>query len=281
MTSGRIGCRRRTLCRTSGSQHDNGRQHARDGSRAMSTSPTHPSRDSHIGAVPGSVFFRIEGLIRASREMVAPVGRTRSSCRQHNNYDGRPTCREEPPRVFGPGALLAAPSVSWAQSPPAGEADDRAPDLIAINARVLTMDGRQPRAKRSRCSDGRFIAVGSTEDSSHARDVTHAGRRLRTDDSDARLHRRALPSGRKQELYDVNADRRRIAEIQHALRARAAQTPPDHWVDAFKFDDTKLTERRALDATTSMQRCRIIPRASLIEAVTPPGRTARLSSLRA
>ena len=58
------------------------------------------------------------------------------------------------------------------------------------------------------------------------------------------------PSG-VDELYGVNTNLRTVAEIQAALRAKAAETPPEYWVQSFMFDDTKVTDgplhRRHLD----------------------------------
>ena len=147
---------------------------------------------------------------------------------------------------LGLGALLAAPSVSWAQPPPAGQTDDRAPDMIVVNARVLTMDPRLPGAEAFAVRDGRFLALGTTEviralAKSSTQVVDCQQMTVTPGFIDAHCH----PGG-IEELYDVNADLRSIAEIQQALRTRAAQTPPGYWVDAFKFDDTKLTDGRAL-----------------------------------
>src|SRR5581483_10018963 len=41
-------------------------------------------------------------------------------------------------------------------------------------------------------------------------------------------------------------DLRSIADIQAALRKRAAQTPPGQWVLGFKYDDTKTSDNRPL-----------------------------------
>ena len=53
------------------------------------------------------------------------------------------------------------------------------------------------------------------------------------------------------ELYGVNTNLRTVAEIQAALRAKAAETLPEYWVRGFMFDDTKVTDgplhRRHLD----------------------------------
>jgi predicted amidohydrolase YtcJ len=147
--------------------------------------------------------------------------------------------------ALGLGALLAIPALAPAQTSARG-GGDFAPDLIAINGNVLTMDDSQPRAEAFAVKDGRFIAVGSTADvrslATRRTQVIDCERMTVTPGFiDAHCH-----PGRQQELYDVNADRRSIKEIQDALRERAAKTPPGYWVVAFKFDDTKVKEQRLL-----------------------------------
>lgn len=149
--------------------------------------------------------------------------------------------------ALGMGALLAAPVLGGAQTPPGSSSKpDFAPDLIVVNGNVLTIDGSLPRAEAFAIKDGRFIAIGSSPDIRNL-----AGRNTQVIDCermtvtpgfiDAHCH-----PGRQQELYDVNADLRSIKEIQDALRERAAKTPPGYWVNAFKFDDTKVKEKRLL-----------------------------------
>jgi predicted amidohydrolase YtcJ len=114
--------------------------------------------------------------------------------------------------ALGLGALLAIPAPAPAQTSARG--GDFAPDLIAINGNVLTMDDGQPRAEAFAIKDGRIIAVGSTADIRNL-----ATRRTQVIDCermtvtpgfiDAHCH-----PGRQQELYDVNADRRSIKDIQ-------------------------------------------------------------------
>ena len=53
------------------------------------------------------------------------------------------------------------------------------------------------------------------------------------------------PSG-VNELYGVNLDLRSIEEISIALRQKVSSTPPNYWIDGFKFDDTKLNDGRPL-----------------------------------
>ena len=46
------------------------------------------------------------------------------------------------------------------------------------------------------------------------------------------------------EAVSVNVNFRTIAEVQNALRERAAQTPPGEWVPGHMYDDTKFVEGR-------------------------------------
>ena len=66
-------------------------------------------------------------------------------------------------------ALVGAPSLAVTTSAAqataqAGTAGGRDPDAIVINATVYTMDSRAPRAEAFAVTNGRFTAVGSTND---------------------------------------------------------------------------------------------------------------------
>ena len=119
-------------------------------------------------------------------------------------------------------------------------------DFIVVNARVLTIDPARPRAQAFAVRDGRFLAVGTNAEIRNL-----ATRRTRVIDAarmtvvpgfiDAHNHPRGVT-----ELYDVNANLRSISALQAAIAAKVAVTPPGRWVDAYMFDDTKLTENRPL-----------------------------------
>ena len=139
---------------------------------------------------------------------------------------------------------LAGPSLAdlWpvraAQSPTAGTRSE--PDLMVVNARVYTIDPALPRAEAFAVKHGRFVAVGSTSDirnlATKGTQVIDAAQMTVTPGFiDTHCH----PSGIN-ELYEVNANVRTVAELQRALHTKAAATPPGEWVSAFMFDDTKL-----------------------------------------
>jgi predicted amidohydrolase YtcJ len=116
------------------------------------------------------------------------------------------------------------------------------PDLIIVNGRVITMDAAVPRAEAFAVKWGRFSAVGSNSDvrnlaTRNTPVIDAGGMTVVPGFIDCHCH----PSG-VNELYDVNANRRSVKEIQDALRERAARTPPGYWVNAYMFDDTKLTD---------------------------------------
>ena len=180
----------------------------------------------------------------------------------------------------------AKPSDSEPCSPPRPSASRRRapvrtvidPDLVLLNGRVLTIDPDQTTAEAFAVKNGKFIAIGTSADmrSLATRNTTiiDAGRLTVTPGFiDAHCH-----PGEIEELYDVSADLRSIQEIQQALRNRAQDTPPGHRVRAFKFDDTKLTDGRALsrkdlDAAVPDHPARVDHRGGQ-----RPGSTARHSS---
>ena len=49
------------------------------------------------------------------------------------------------------------------------------------------------------------------------------------------------------EAVSVNVGYRSIKEVQAALRAKAATTPPGHWVQGHMYDDTKFIEGRPVN----------------------------------
>jgi predicted amidohydrolase YtcJ len=137
-----------------------------------------------------------------------------------------------------------------AQAPPStGE-----PDLIVVNARVLTSDAALPRAEAFALKSGRFTAVGSTSDVRNlatARTPVIDAQRMTVVPGfiDAHSH----PSG-VEELYGVNTNLRTVREIQAAIRQKAENTAPETWITGFMFDDTKLDRpltRTDLDEATS------------------------------
>ncbi len=143
-------------------------------------------------------------------------------------------------------ALVAAlGGRAWAQEPPRAE---RGPELALVNGTVYTVDERQPRAEAFAVWNGRFFAVGGND---AIRKLITASTKVIDADKmtvvpgfiDAHTHPASTGIS---ELLEVNCDRRTVAEIQDAIRARAAKTKAGDWIFGYKYDDTKLQDGRPL-----------------------------------
>jgi predicted amidohydrolase YtcJ len=126
------------------------------------------------------------------------------------------------------------------------------PELVVFNARVFTVDPRQPRAEAFAIKNGRFLAVGSSAD---VRNLIRPG----TPTWDAQgaaivpgfidTHNHAVGATLLYEVLVGNpfeVEFVTIDSIIQKLRARAAVTPPGYWVEGYFFDDTKLKDGRQL-----------------------------------
>jgi predicted amidohydrolase YtcJ len=122
------------------------------------------------------------------------------------------------------------------------------PGVILYRARIHTMDPQNPRAEAVAIADGRFLAVGSNDDvlrmaTARTRKIDMEGKTIVPGFIDAHTH--VAYSGIRH-LRQVDCDLRSIAEIQGAIRERAARTPAGGWVIGFKYDDTKTSDGRKL-----------------------------------
>ncbi len=122
------------------------------------------------------------------------------------------------------------------------------PDLILYNANIMTVDQRKPRAQALATMGDRIFAVGENDPIrsmavSHTRQMNVEGKTIVPGFIDAHTH--PVYAGRYHLRY-VDCDLRSIAEIQDAIRKKAANTTRGEWVLGFKYDDTKTKERRFL-----------------------------------
>ena len=134
-------------------------------------------------------------------------------------------------------------------------AQEFSPDLVVFNAKVYTMEASAPTAQAFAIKAGRFVAVGTTDEIKGL-----AGKSTQTIDArqmtivpgftDCHNH---APGNTL--LYEVlvgnpyEVEFVTIASIVEKLRVRAKQTPPGTWVDGYFFDDTKVKDKRELDAS--------------------------------
>ena len=152
-------------------------------------------------------------------------------------------------------AIAGAPElvagVQAAQAPQA-TTGGTSPDLIMVNAKVYTMDARSPRAEAFAVSGGRFVAVGSTSD---VRNL--AGKNTQTFDAKGMTvvpgfidcHNHAAGETLLNEVLVGNPFEVEFVSIRSVigkLRDRAQKTPAGTWVEGHFFDDTKVSDKRAL-----------------------------------
>ncbi len=138
--------------------------------------------------------------------------------------------------LFGLGALALLP---WERTEP---------DLVLYNANIFTIDTRQPRAQAIAVADSRFFAVGTNDEiralaTARTKQIDLEGKTVTPGFIDAHTH--PAYAGIRH-LRQVDCDLRSIADIQTAIRERAAKTPAGEWVIGFKYDDTKTREGRPL-----------------------------------
>ena len=147
--------------------------------------------------------------------------------------------------------IAGALGARWAGAAAALRAQDA--DLVVFNAKVYTVDARMPKAQAFAVRDGKFIAVGTTEDIK-----TFIGGKTRAIDLEQMTvvpgfidsHNHAPGN---ELLYEVlvgnpyEVEFVSIDSIIEKLRAKARTTPADTWVEGYFFDDTKVTDKRALN----------------------------------
>src|SRR5579871_663795 len=115
------------------------------------------------------------------------------------------------------------------------------PELILYNGNIWTVNDKLPRARAIAISGGRILAVGTDAEvlglaAGLSKKVDLAGKTVLPGFIDAHAH--PCMSG-VWHLRMVACDTDSIADIQAALRQRAAQTPPGQWVMGFLYDDGK------------------------------------------
>jgi len=153
-------------------------------------------------------------------------------------------------RSFLGGASLAGAGAALSPSAfihAAGKAGPVKADLLIKSARVYTMVGSQPLAEAVAMLGDRIIAVGSNDDvlslaGPDTRVIDGSGTTVTPGFIDAHSH----PDGAS-EVTGADVNLRSISQIQEAMHAQAAVTPPGQWVIGNKYDDTKLEEGRPVN----------------------------------
>ncbi len=122
------------------------------------------------------------------------------------------------------------------------------PELILYNGNIWTVNDKMPRAQALAISGDRILAVGSNDEIlglgvGLSKKIDLGGRAVFPGFIDAHAH--PCESG-VNHLRMVACDMDSIADIQAALRKRAAQTPAGQWVLGFLYDDGKTPRTLSL-----------------------------------
>ena len=122
------------------------------------------------------------------------------------------------------------------------------PDLVLVNARVLTLEPEQPRAEAVAIRGQTIVAVGPGADVTQlAGPGTHTidcqGMCMLPGFIDAHCHLLATASS-LQGLACGPGSVPNIQCLQDAIRHRAGETPPGKWIRGFGYDELALKERR-------------------------------------
>lgn len=143
-------------------------------------------------------------------------------------------------KIFGVFAILALLI-------PETAADRRAPDLVVLNANIMTMDKNNPRVEAFAVSQGIFIAVGTTKQISNLignrTKIIDARRKTITPGFiDAHLHPEPLyPFESIHHRVDLSPKKvKSIGELILALKKKAAITQAGQWIRGINYQDSKL-----------------------------------------
>ena len=129
------------------------------------------------------------------------------------------------------------------------------PDLVVFNAKVYTVDSRNSKAEAFAVKGDRFIAVGSTPGMRALAGKStgmYDARQMTIVPGFIDCHNHAPGTTLLYEVlvgnpYEVEFVT--ISSIIEKLRARTKETPPGMWVEGYFFDDTKVRDKRELEAS--------------------------------
>lgn len=148
-------------------------------------------------------------------------------------------------------AFLGTVGAAWSSAAWAAMTPDE-PDLVVLNANVITVDPGRPKAQAFAVKGGRFVAVGATDD---VRGLI--GKRTQVYDAKGMTITPGFIDTHNHPVGDVllyevlvgnpfEVEFVTIDSIVDKLAAKARTLPPDTWVSGHFHDDTKLKDKRQL-----------------------------------
>ena len=123
------------------------------------------------------------------------------------------------------------------------------PNLILFNGNIITVNDFQPRTEAIAISNNHILKLGSNSEIRRlATGITQSidleKKTVVPGFIDAHSHPGS--SGRRH-ITDIDCGLSTIDEIKEAVRKRAGKTPKGEWVFGFKYDDTKVKEKRYIN----------------------------------
>jgi len=122
-----------------------------------------------------------------------------------------------------------------------------AADLAILNANIITVNEKQPRAEALAVKFDRFLTVGANAEiqalvGKHTRVIDARGKTITPGFIDAHMHPTPIyPAASELSSVDLGpASARTIAELIAALKERARVTPKGQWIFGRRYQDTKL-----------------------------------------
>jgi len=124
----------------------------------------------------------------------------------------------------------------------------REPDLVLINADIITMDPNKSHGNWLSMSEGRILAVGDADErsaSSKGRQVIDCGgKTVLPGFIDAHIHLRALADSFSSLILTPDNGIASLADIRASIRRLARSTPPGQWIRAKGYHEFDLIEKR-------------------------------------
>lgn len=119
-------------------------------------------------------------------------------------------------------------------------------DLVILNANIVTLDPKQPRAQALAVRDGRVVAVGSNDEvSKYVGDKTKAvdlgGKTVVPGFVDCHVHMTSF--GKQLQALDLR-DVKSINEMKSKIREYAEKNPGKKWILGGRWDHERFVEKR-------------------------------------
>jgi len=140
-------------------------------------------------------------------------------------------------------------SISHALAQSASPSQSDSDDVILINGKIITVDGKDSIAQALAIHDGKIVAVGSNDEikariAKHPRVIDLHGRTATPGLIDTHCH-----FDETERIYGIELSKiTRVSEAIELVRQKTSSSEPGEWVTGSGWDEGKLTELRYITA---------------------------------